>query len=411
PFPLQTLRIRKTCDDPVIIKVNVTCDAEDETNEFMDAHADSNADEEDAPLVEIILHSPFSGLIKDLYQHYGHDQDKMMLRTMPISSPLVKELYDHAKHLLDNWSDGGLIHQKHLLVALSCVVNTIDGENAAFYENFTSLKKSCIVEGFIAPSERQLSFVQKILDETNFILSPDLDILDIWVLRHACDVGVSLRKQSPFFQIPNLNALKEELTICSVIHILALYHGDVIPRMGELSSQAVRSDRRRVESAVTRDRASMQARGRTTQSLGALDRRHSTYPLPSPLLLDIAGRTALPYKILKVEPDVFVAGAVMENKELICLPRSKEDIVDFLKEGGISALLNIKHINDDYAATVKEALRKVKRERNKNKMLGYESLDEGRNPIINTPVKRYRVSPQRTPMPRKPRLKSPAKVK
>jgi hypothetical protein len=168
----------------------------------------------------------------------------------------------------------------------------------------------------------------------------------------------------------------------------ALYHGDVIPRMGELASQAVRSDRRRVEGAIKRDRISVPVRGRkidlffqleekpvelfcweaktadaatgqlqiqrcknvrlnacligTTLSLGGLDRRQPTYPLPSPLLLDIAGRAALPYKILKVEPDVFVAGAVMEDKGMICLPRSKEDIVDFLNDGGMSALLNIK---------------------------------------------------------------------
>jgi hypothetical protein len=71
----------------------------------------------------------------------------------------------------------------------------------------------------------------------------------------------------------------------------------------------------------------------------------------------------------------------------------------------------LKHINDDYVATIKEAMRKVKREETKNKMLGYESLDEGRNPIINTPIKRYKVGTQRTPTSKNSRLKSPNKVK
>jgi hypothetical protein len=105
-------------------------------------------------------------------------------------------------------------------VSLSCVVNTIDGENAAFYEKFADFNKLCVVEGFMTPSTRQLAFVQRILGETNFILSPDLDILDVWVLRHACDIRVSLKRQSPFYPIPNINALMEELTICSVVHIL-----------------------------------------------------------------------------------------------------------------------------------------------------------------------------------------------
>ncbi|KAG0292766.1 hypothetical protein BGZ98_002472 [Dissophora globulifera] len=101
----------------------------------------------------------------------------------------------------------------------------------------------------------------------------------------------------------------------------------------------------------------------------------------------------------------------MEDKGMICLPRSREDIVDFLHDGGMSALLNVKRINDDYVATVKEAMRKVKKEEAKNKMLGYESLDESRNPIINTPIKRYKIGAQRSPTSKKPRLKLPTKAK
>lgn len=171
----------------------------------------------------------------------------------------------------------------------------------------------------------------------------------------------------------------------------ALYHDDIVPRMGELSSAAVRSDRRRVEGAICRDRTSVQARGRkidlffqlpsekkksvelfsweaktsdagstqlqvqrcknlrlnacligTALSIAGLDRKQSPYPLPSPLLLDIAGRNALPYKVQKINSDVFVAGAVMEDKSLISLPRIKEEMVDFLKEGGLTALLRVK---------------------------------------------------------------------
>jgi hypothetical protein len=80
----------------------------------------------------------------------------------------------------------------------------------------------------------------------------------------------------------------------------------------------------------------------TTLSAAGLDRRNPSYPLPSPLLLDIAGRNALPYKVQKINSDVFVAGAVTEDKSLISLPRTKEEMVDFLKEGGLTALLCVK---------------------------------------------------------------------
>jgi len=169
-----------------------------------------------------------------------------------------------------------------------------------------------------------------------------------------------------------------------------LYQGGVVPRIGELSSVAVRSDRRRVEGAISRDRTCTQARGRkidlffqllrekkpidlfswevktpdsgstqlavqrcknirlkacmigTTLSLAGLDKKQSSQPLPPPMLLDIAGRTALPYKIQKYDSNVFVAGTVLDEQCLICLPRRKDEIVEFLKEGGLTALLNVK---------------------------------------------------------------------
>ncbi|KAF9555953.1 hypothetical protein EC968_008557 [Mortierella alpina] len=396
--------------------------------------------------MEISLYSPFCDLIKDLYQRFGHDQEQMKVQSKPISSALVQELHAHAQHLLKTWHEDDLVQQKQLLVALSCIINTIDEDNAAYYEKFAEHKNSCVVEGFMTPSQRQLDFVDRMLQETNFRQTLDLECLDIWSLRHACDLRVSLKQESPFFQLSNSEAMKEELTICSVVHIL----------IGELSSNAVRCDRRRVEGAISRDRTSIQARGRkidlffqleekkpvelfcweaktadatstqlqvqrrknlrlnacligTTHSLSGLD-RETAYPLPSPLLLDIAGRTALPYKIHKIDPDVFVAGAVVEDKNLICMPRTKEDMVEFLEEGGMSALLNIKLINDEYAATVKQAMRKVKKEEAKNKMLGYNFLGEKRNPIINTPVKRYKVATRRI-IPRKSPLKSSLKSK
>ncbi|KAI1298874.1 hypothetical protein EDD11_006745, partial [Mortierella claussenii] len=389
-----------------------------ETDTQVDSDALGAADEDVVALDEVSLYSPFCDLIKELYRLYGHDPTKMMLLPKPISSPLLRELYAHAKNLLDIWRKDEPINQKQLLVVLSSVINTIDGNNGPFYTQFADFKKLCIIEGFMIPTKRQLDFVERMLHETRFTRTVDLDTLDIWSLRHACDLRVLLKENSPFNVVPDIDAVEEELTICSLVHILcseilfsenracseqedvclwrdvsrALYHGDVVPRIGELSSVAVRSDRRRVEGAISRDRTSTQACGRkidlffqllgekkpielfcweaktsdtgstqlqvqrcknirlnacligTTHSMAGLDRKQSSHPLPSPLLLDIAGRTALPYQIQKIDRDVLVAGAVLKDQDLICLPRTKEDMVDFLKEGGLTALLNAKLI-------------------------------------------------------------------
>ncbi|KAF9980168.1 hypothetical protein BGZ65_005459 [Modicella reniformis] len=442
----------------------------------MPLDGDNLGDTEDiAALDEVSLYSPFCDLIKELYRLYGHDPSKMKLFTKPIPSPLLNELYVHAKHLLKAWREDDHIHQKQLLVALSCIINTIDEDNGTFYTKFADFKRSCIVEGFMTPTKRQVDFVDRMLHETSFLQTVDLDTLDIWSLRHACDLRVSMKQESPFYVVPGIDAMKEELTICSLVHIIcneilssgnracseqedvwlwrdvarALYHGDVVPRMGELSSIAVRTDRRRVESAISRDRTSIQARGRkidlffqllsekkpvelfcweaktsdagstqlqvqrcknlrlnacligTALSMAGLDKKQSPYPLPSPLLLDIAGRTALPYRIQKIDGDVFVAGAVLEDKDLICLPRTKEEMVDFLKESGLTALLNVKALNDEYVRIIKDGMRRMGREEAKNRMLGNKPLYEARNPIINTPTKKHKVATPRTPTPKK----------
>jgi hypothetical protein len=52
-------------------------------------------------------------------------------------------------------------------------------------------------------------------------------------------------------------------------------------------------------------------------SMAGLERIASN-SLSSPLLLDIAGRTALPYKIRKIDSDVFVACAVLKDQGLNC---------------------------------------------------------------------------------------------
>ncbi|KAF9920891.1 hypothetical protein FBU30_009139 [Linnemannia zychae] len=470
--------------------VSVTDTTDDELDADVDAQANRNdigtsveADEDadDFVLDELSTHSPFGDLIKDLYALYGHDSTKMKLTTKPRSSPLLNELYAHSKHLLESWREDNPIHQKQLLVALSCIINTIDGDNKSFHAQFDDFKRSCIVKDFMVPTAHQLEFVDRMLHETGFQKTADLDTLDIWSLRHACDLRVSMKRESPLFIVSDIDSMKEELTICSLVHILcdeilrsgnrscseqeevclwrdvarALYHGDIVPRMGELSSAAVRSDRRRVEGAICRDRTSVQVRGRkidlffqlpsekkpvelfsweaktsdagslqlqvqrcknlrlnacmigTTLSMAGLDRKQSSYPLPSPLLLDIAGRNALPYKIQKINGDVFVAGAVMEDKSLISLPRTKEEMVDFLKEGGLTALLRVKAINDEYAKNIKDGMRKVRKEEAKNRMLGYGSMLETRNPIINTPTKKHNVATPRTPDAKKVRLVRP----
>ncbi|KAG9072169.1 hypothetical protein KI688_006393 [Linnemannia hyalina] len=364
-------------------RANVAEQAEDGFDAGTDAQGDTDADEDEAELTETSPYSPFCDLIKDLYQRFGHDQEKMKLLAKPISSPLVQELHAHARHLLETWREDDLINQKQLFVALSCIINTIDGDNAAFHNEFADHKKSCVVEGFMTPTQRQLDFVERMMQETNFLHTLDLDTLDIFSLRHACDLRVSFKQESPFFQVPNTEAMKEELTICSLVHILKLVElfcwEAKTADAGSIQLQVQRCKNLRLNACFIG----------TTHSMAGLDRRRPVYPLPSPLLLDIAGRTALPYKIHKINPDVFVAGAVTEKKGLICLPRTKEDMVDFLREG----------------------MRKVKKEEAKNRMLGYDSLDEGRNPVINTPIKRYKVATPRMPTLKRPRQKSPSKAK
>ncbi|KAF9542560.1 hypothetical protein EC957_001853 [Mortierella hygrophila] len=210
--------------------------------------------------------------------------------------------------------------------------------------------------------------------------------------------------------------MKEELTICSLVHILCneILHSGNRAKLVELFCwEAKTADGGSIQLQVQRCknlRLNACPIG-TTHSVAGLDRRRPVYPLPSLLLLDIAGRTALPYKIHKINLDVFVAGAVREDKGLICLSRKKEDMVDFLREGGMNALLNIKLINGEYAATIKQSMRKVKKEEAKNRMLGYDSLDEERSPVINTPIKRYKVATTRMPTLKRPRQKSPFKAK
>ncbi|KAF9933391.1 hypothetical protein FBU30_005600 [Linnemannia zychae] len=325
-------------------------------------------------------------------------------------------------------------------VVLSSIINTIDGDNTTFYTQFDNFKKSCIVEDFMTPTKRQLDFVNLMLNESKFLRTMNIDSLDIWSLRRACDLRTTLKQNSPFYEVPNVDAVEEELTICLLVHILVLYHGDIIPRIGEISTVAVRSDRRRVEGVVSRDRASTQARGRkidlffqllgeknpvelfcweaktsdagsmqlqiqrcknirpnarligTTYSMAGLDRKMIPTSLPSPILLDIAGRMALPYKIQKIDSDVFVAGAVLKNQDLIYLPCNKDDMINFLKEGGLTGLLNIKVINAEYTGIIKDGIRRMKREEAKNRMLGCESSHETRNLVINTPIKKQRAA-------------------
>ncbi|KAF9429108.1 hypothetical protein BGZ76_001801 [Entomortierella beljakovae] len=111
------------------------------------------------------------------------------------------------------------------------------------------------------------------------------DVQDL-LLHRACDLRTTLKQNSPFYEIPNVDAVEEELTICLFVHILeiqfsenhmcseqedvchwrdisrVLCHDDVTPRIGELSSVAVQSNRQRVEGAVSRDRTSTQAHSR-----------------------------------------------------------------------------------------------------------------------------------------------------
>ncbi|KAF9325916.1 hypothetical protein BG006_010622 [Podila minutissima] len=377
----------------------VTNPTDDELDADVDAQAgrddlgatvEVNEDAEDvAVLNELSIHSPFCDLIKDLYGlKYGHDSTKMELVSKYISSPLLNELHAHAEHLLKSWRADDPIHQKQLLVALSCIINTIDGDNKSFYAGFADFKMACTVEGFMTPTTRQLEFVDRMLRETGFHRTADLDTLDIWSLRHACDLRVSMRRESPLCLVP-----KKPVELFS--------WEAKISGAGSTQLQVQRCKNLRLNTCLIG----------TTHSIAGLDRKQSPYPLPSPLLLDIAGRNALPYKIQKIDDDVFVAGAVMEDKSLISLPRTKEDMVDFLKEGGLTALLSVKALNDEYARIIKDGMRRVKKEEVKNRMLGYGSMLETRNPIINTPTKKHKVVTPPTTTAKKARLscRSPLK--
>ncbi|KAG0302596.1 hypothetical protein BGZ98_007372 [Dissophora globulifera] len=65
----------------------------------------------------------------------------------------------------------------------------------------------------------------------------------------------------------------------------------------------------------------------------------SEFPRPAPIVLDIIGLRALAYIVQKIEPGVFGAGTVSED--LIELPRAADEVVDFLCNGSMSALLRV----------------------------------------------------------------------
>lgn len=66
------------------------------------------------------------------------------------------------------------------------------------------------------------------------------------------------------------------------------------------------------------------------------------YPFPSPIILDIEGPRALPYRVSRIEKGVFAAGAVTACRTMINLPQDASDIEEFLLGGHMSALLRIK---------------------------------------------------------------------
>ncbi|KAG0065326.1 hypothetical protein BGZ89_008413 [Linnemannia elongata] len=65
-------------------------------------------------------------------------------------------------------------------------------------------------------------------------------------------------------------------------------------------------------------------------------------------------------------------------------------MVDFLKKGGLKALLSVKALNDEYSRIINTGMRRVKKKEAKNCMLGYRSVAETRNPVINTPTKKHK---------------------
>jgi len=164
--------------------------------------------------------------------------------------------------------------------------------------------------------------------------------------------------------------------------IAQILHGhDVTVRVGELGSSATRGDRVEVESqfggaesnvrsrkidllhqlcpeggkpidlvaweakseAVSSDTLQIQQR-KNIRINASVQNKLSRYldpsfPRPSPIILDIVGPRALPYRVTKVEPGIFVAGAVAED--MIELPKTAEGVDDFLEGGSLSALLRV----------------------------------------------------------------------
>ena len=105
-------------------------------------------------------------------------------------------------------------------VALSGVVNTIDKDNRPHYKDFDNMKQLCVVTDFMMPTKHHLEVVDKMLKESRFLRADDIDALDIWVTRRACDLRELLMKESPFYEVPDIDNVREELTICTLVHIL-----------------------------------------------------------------------------------------------------------------------------------------------------------------------------------------------
>ncbi|KAF9930193.1 hypothetical protein FBU30_000793 [Linnemannia zychae] len=136
-----------------------------------------------------------------------------------------------------------------------------------------------------------------------------------------------------------------------------LHNHEVVIRVGELGSSSTREDRHDIEKqfgGTDKARCSLR-RGApsATSKEHSHEREHneqapyldSGFPRPEPIVLDIIGSRALAYITHKIEPGIFVAGSVSEK--LIELPKAVDEVMDFLFNGSMSALLRVE-VNFSY---------------------------------------------------------------
>ncbi|KAF9431437.1 hypothetical protein BGZ76_000308 [Entomortierella beljakovae] len=407
-------------------------------NPLQDNEDNGSEDEE----LKVDEKSPYAHLIMRLYKKYGCSPHYFPPRTN-FASDMEEEIYKFAEGLLDTWDECDKVQQKDCFVALSGVINTIDNDDQeSCFSNFKDIANMFQQEHFFSTSERQQAIFDTLIDKLGYgerqkAKREELKIMRI--MEFLCTEIEFLRN------IPKTSEHEDVFVWRGIARIL---HGhDIVVRVGELGSSSTREDRKDMEEqfggkesnvrsrkidilhqltlrglppielvsweakseAVSSETLQIQQRKNIRINASILRKlrkyQEMSYPSTSPIVLDIVGPRALIYSVRLLEPHIFGAGAIAD--ELIELPRTVDEIGDFLTNGNISALLQVAEQNTAFAGLIKKGFQKAHNGQIRAKMTGKNIiLDSDTHPILFTPSKKRGTHHERPLMtikkPRKP---------